>query len=170
MSVPARRRQRLSIVGGLILLTGGLVACTGQESPVVPRLPTGSKQVIEQASTDAGEISMAHANQEIHVVEKKGPIPADLVPVRWSTVSLDRASADIPITWTYGNCGKPNRETDVYVQQQSTKVTIDVWDDTRFDLPPGTSCAGVGLEGAWTIHLAKPLGTRSLELHVATTS
>jgi hypothetical protein len=112
------------------------------------------------------------------VVHKKGSIPTDLVPVWWRTETLRPASRDVPITWDYGNCGAPNRETDVYLPKTSTSVLIDVWDDTRRDVPVGTACAGVSLNGTATVHLAKAArlpgaraaGDRSALMHAGSKS
>lgn len=143
----------------------GFAQCTEYQARLVPHLPSGAKQVLARPATDAGVVGTSRTNRDITVVQKEGRIPADLIPVRWSTGMLRPASRNLLITWGYGNCGAPDRETDVFLRETPDSVLIDVWDDTRKDLPLGTACAGVGLTGTATVHLAEPLGSRTLELH-----
>lgn len=167
---PKRKRwpswaRIILVVIAIVCFLVGLAQYHQYQSRLVPHLPSGSRQVLSQPEIVAGVTRTAGTNMDITVVHKKGRIPTDLVPVRWSTETLQPASRDLRITWDYGNCGAPNRETDIYLLETSNAVLIDVWDDTRMDLPFGTACAGVSLTGTATVHLAEPLGSRALELH-----
>jgi len=105
-------------------------------------------------------------NRDIHVVQKAGTIPSDLLSSRWTALGLDRTKRTFELEWIRGACEKKNLEVDIYVRQTKSAVVVDVYDDPTIHLPPGDNgCAAVGLGATHGVVLSAPLGSRRLLEH-----
>ncbi|ROQ41556.1 hypothetical protein EDF46_0937 [Frondihabitans sp. PhB188] len=159
-----RRLLRLGVGLAVAAAVVGLLVYANTRPQQVARLESGQRQMLAALPEVPPAGTRGRTNLEIHVVEKGGRIPADLVPATLEATATTPSSMAIGVRWSYGNCGVPNRETDVYLDETPTEVVVDVWDDVRHD-PSIRACGGVGLEGSWTLHLKSPLGSRLLRYH-----